>query len=29
LLFGERLASGGEVLVTVRDGEIVLEHPAA
>jgi ATP-dependent Clp protease ATP-binding subunit ClpA len=29
LLFGERLASGGEVLVKVRDGEIALEHPAA
>ena len=29
LLFGERLASGGEVLVTVSGGEIALEHPAA
>ena len=28
LLFGERLAAGGEVLVTVSDGEIKLEHPA-
>jgi ATP-dependent Clp protease ATP-binding subunit ClpA len=29
LLFGERLAAGGEVLVTVSSGDIALEHPSA